>query len=281
MALRLSSMADESRLINFEGTEDADPDMPTDTRAAVQSLDFETAERIVENQRLSTCQKLRTSSQQFIRESEQEQQEIQRQLERRQQILEEKTEIAVQDVKLEYQTRFTLLVERHRSEAEDLKNRWIRLHTHAEGVARKKIDDLIHTSKVLASLQSFESARDVRDRTLQQEQDIIANEVRSSDEHFRRHFEVMIQRHQQQYEALFQEMNREIELAKGGAMVEDTKMRAESQFEENLSPVKMIKKISGSGFTHLEKKSMISVISPGKLKSMRSPPPKVSQNLIG
>ena len=275
-------MADESRLINFEGTEDADPDMTTDTRQAVASLDFETAERIVENQRLSTCQKLRTSSQQFLRESEQEQQEIKRQQERRSQILQEKTEIAVQDVKLDYQTRFTLLVERHRSEAEDLKNRWIRLHTHAEGVARKKIDDLIHTSKVLASLQSFESAKDLRDRTMQQEQDIIDNEVRAGDEHFRKHFEIMIQRHQQQYEALFQEMNREIELAKGGAMVEDTKNRTESQFEENLSPVRMIKKISGSDFSHLEKKSMIGVLSPGKLRNVRTAAPaKMSETLLG
>lgn len=274
-------MADEARLINFEATEDADPDMTTDTRQAVDSLDFETAERIVENQRLSTCQRLRASSQQFMRESEEEQKEIQRQQERRSRLLAEETELAVQDVKLDFQTRFTQLVQRHRSEAEELKNRWIRIHTHAEGVARKKIDDLIHTSKVLASLQSFESAKDVRDRTNRDELEIIANEVRPSDEHFKRQFEIMIQRHQQQYEALFQEMNREIDLARGDAQVKDTQMRAESQFEESLSPVKMIGKISNSDFTHLEKKSMISVLSPGKLKDMRTPPAKISETLVG
>ena len=275
-------MADEARLIDFETTEDADPDMTSDTRKAVQDLDFETAERIAENQRLSTCQKLRASSQQFMRESEEEQKQIQRQMERRARLLEEETELAVQDVKLDFQTRFTQLVLRHRGEAEDLKNRWIKIHTQAEGVARKKIDDLLHTSKVLASLQSFESAKDVRDRTNRNELEIIANEVRPGDEHFKRQFETMIQRHQQQYEALFQEMNREIDLARGDAKVRTTEMQTESQFQESLSPVKMIGKISDSDqFSHLEKKSMISVLSPGKLRDVRTAPAKISETLVG
>lgn len=275
---RLSALADQSRVLDFQTTEDADPDLTNDIRDAVAQLDFETAERIARNTELASLQRLRTSSQQFFSQSEEALRETDDKVTRERERISREAAIAIDCVKNDFQNRFTRLVIGHRREAEDLKNKWISHHSRAEAVARKKIDDLIHTSKVLASLQSFASAKDVRDRTHSQEAQIIADEVAPGDTHFREQFEKMIQRHQHQYNSLIEEMNRGIELARGEAAVQESKARRQGALETALSPVKMMERINDSNLSPLEKRSLIMHMSPGRLSDMRSPQPKMAES---
>jgi hypothetical protein len=171
---------------------------------------------------------------------------------------------------MEYQDIFTAMVARHRQEVENLKVRWLEHHQRAEGVAHLKIDDLLHTSKVLASLESFDAARDVRDRTMTDTERIIADEVEAGDTHFRTQFEALIERHRHQYAGLLRGMNEKIALARGRGAIDLTRHGTQAKFEEAMSSVELLRQISGSSLSAHEKRSVISNLSPSKMSGRQS-----------
>jgi hypothetical protein len=172
------------------------------------------------------------------------------------------------------------MVQRHRAEADDLKGDWIRHHQRAEKLARHKVADMIHTSQVLASVESFAVAKRLRDDARNNENMYIGDEVHTVDQSFREQFRAMIHRHEQQYETLTDEMKKKMELAEGEGRIAEAKLRADSQYEEAHSPVKMIEDISHADFSPLEKKSIIMSLSPGRLNTIRTSPVKISPSLF-
>ncbi|KAK8889708.1 hypothetical protein M9Y10_034461 [Tritrichomonas musculus] len=268
---RLANLTNKKPEINYTETDNADPNMGTDTRAAIDNLDFETAERITNNSRLSNHNYLRDTSAKLVMDLDEEDNRLRLEGLRIAQELERQAEDAAANITHDYQSRFVRLVTQHRQEADDLKERWIQHHRHAESVATKKIDDLKHTSKVLASCECYEAAKDLRDRTQLNEEQIKLNETSPVDQHFRDQFETMIRRHQEMYNALFNEMNTKIHLVRQEARVQNEKENVDITYREALSPVDMMKKISQSGEMSLaEKSSMIRTMTPSKLSPLSS-----------
>ena len=268
---RLANLVNARPEINYMSKEDADPNIGTDTKAAVENLDFETAERITYNSRLSNHNYLRDMSAKLMMDLDEEDNRIRLESMRIEEELEREAEEKAMDIKHEYQTKFTRLVTRHRREAEELKEKWIQHHNHAESVAMKKIDDLKHTSKVLASCECYEAAKDLRDRTVLNENQIILNETNPVDQHFHAQFDTMISRHQEMYDALFAEMNNKMQLVRQDAKVQNQKEGVELTYREALSPVEMMKKISKAGDMSIaEKTSMIRTMTPSKLSPLSS-----------
>lgn len=268
---RLANLTVKKPEINYTEVEDADPNMSTDPRAAIDNLDFETAERITNNSRLSNHNYLRDTSAKLVMDLDEEDNKIRLESLKIAQELERQAEDAAANITHEYQSRFVRLVTQHRLEADELKEKWIQHHRHAESVALKKIDDLKHTSKVLASCECYEAAKDLRDRTQLNEEQIKLNETSPVDQHFRDQFETMIRRHQETYSALFNEMNTKIHLVRQEARVQSEKENVDLTYREALSPVDMMKKISQSGEMSIaEKSSMIRTMTPHKLSPLSS-----------
>jgi membrane-bound lytic murein transglycosylase len=226
-----------------------DDTLPTDIHNAIEAFDYRLAQRISDNSRRVHSGILQSGSLHFQEQLTEEVQSYHEDLVQANHSIERELENQLSRVKQDYQTKFTELVDRHRREAEDLRARWISHHEQAESVARKKVNDMMHTSKVLALLESYESAEGLRVRTETEQLEIIAQEVRQGDEHFRKQFTGMIQRHAQQYDGLFGEMTRLMNIAKGKANLQKTAMKSKSQEKLSLSPVRMIREIEASEFS--------------------------------
>ncbi|OHS99310.1 hypothetical protein TRFO_34284 [Tritrichomonas foetus] len=268
---RLANLVTAKPEINYTEKDDADPNIGTDTRAAVDNLDFETAERITMNSRLSNHNYLRDTSAKLMMDLDEEDNQVHEEKLRLENTLKERAEEDAQTIKHEYQSKFARLVTKHRREAEELKEKWIQHHNHAESVAMKKIEDLKHTSKVLASCECYEAAKDLRDRTVLNENQIIYNETNPVDQQFHSQFDTMISRHREMYDALFVEMNNKIHLARQDADVQFVKENVELTYRTALSPVEMMKKISQSeDMSIAEKTSMIRTMTPSKLSPLSS-----------
>jgi hypothetical protein len=263
-------------VVHSSSSRDDDIGLRADRRRTVDSLDFEKAEVDAANAR----EALRPDVTRFHEFAEQEQSALVQHVRDYNAKMQLEIGSLVEEIRHKGQTKFTELVMRHRREANDLRIRWIKNHEQAEAVARRKISDMLHTSKVLASLESFENARDLRDRTQGGEDEIVAEEVRSGDAHFRTQFERMIRRHKQQYDTLLVEMDRAIELAKGEFKVKRAKFKGETEFEQAMSPVRTLNRIYDSEFSAIEKKSLVASLSPSRLKEVRSPAPTLSRSLM-
>jgi hypothetical protein len=277
---RFASMSTEHITIDLTKTEVIEVNPGEDAGTVIANLDFERAELIAASQHNDHTDLLRTSSNRFLLESERYQSDLRDEGDRECARIRHEVQIEIEDIKEDYQTQFTVAVQRHRTEAEDLKALWIAHHQRAEGIARRKLDDIIHTSKVLASLESFESARKLRDDARDNEDSYIAEEVKAGDDHFRSQFRVMIQRHEQQYDALAEEMARKIELAQRNGDIREAKVKGGVQADEAHSPVKMMNDISQADFNPLEKKAIINTLSPGRLGDIRTSPVKLSPRLF-
>ena len=268
---RLANLTTRETEINYLTKEEIDTTVGTDPRDAIDNLDFETAERITNNSRLSNHKYLRDTSAQLIRDLDETDQQIRFERLRISQTIEREAQEASAMIKQEYQSKFARLVGQHRIEAENLKQRWIQHHKEAETVAMKKIDDLKHTSKVLASCECYDAAKDLRDRTQLNEDQITFNETSQVDRHFREQFETMLARHQEIYDALFREMNTKIKLVEDQVQLKKEKENIELSYRQSLSPVEMMKKISASADMSLaEKSSIIRTLTPSKLSSINS-----------
>jgi hypothetical protein len=259
--------------------EETDDALPDDPRDAIDVMDYGTAARITEKARRAQANALQAGAQHFQDELLRDLQGQQLRATQDTQSIERHLEERLADVKQQYQTKFTQLVEVHRRQAEELRLRWIQNHERAEGVAKKKIGEMLHTSKVLALLESYDSAESLKTRTQENQSEIIAQEVSQCDDHFRKQFTVMIQRHGQQYDALFSEMTRMMGIARGSANLKKTTVKCRTQEEASLSPVKMINDIEKSRFSPVEKRKLIASLSPGKLNAARSPPAKLPETL--
>lgn len=271
MSVKFVKLGEEPLDINFQDAEDADPDLGEDTRNAIENMDFEGAAKISGNISLSKSNFLRSSSMQFTLERDQDINQIRELSFRKSQSIQAKSEEIVNQILTKYQKKFLELEKIHREEALTLKNRWIAHHQQAERIATKKIEDLRHTSKVLASCECYDAAINLRDTTTENEEQILNDEIRPGDYLFESQFRTMLDRHKEQYQSLHDQMESEMDIIRGDAEVEDVKVRSEAAYQEALSPVKMMQKISTSEeLSTLDKKSIIVTLSPGRLSEVSS-----------
>jgi hypothetical protein len=273
-------MSSESKRIDFSKTDTTDVEFTGDATTLVENLDFEQAERLAASKHQQETNLVRDSSARFNADCQRYQAEIREEVGRQKQRIRREVQFQIEDIKSACQTEFTEMVQRHRAEADDLKADWVRHHQRAEKIARHKIADMIHTSQVLASVDRFESARRLRDHARNNEDMYIGDEVHTVDASLREQFRAMIHRHEHQYETLADDMKKRIELAEGEGKIAEAKLRADAQYEEAHSPVKMMEDISRADFSPIEKKSIIASLSPGRLNTIRTSPVKLSPSLF-
>ena len=267
MSRRLQNLVNSSAKpeIDFTDSRNADPKIGFDAKDAVEKLDYETAEKITDNAHLKSHNFIRDTSNQIMNDIEKKDIDMRISQQMETERIELQAEIKAEDIKHNYQTKFTQLVLQHRKEAEALKEKWIQDHQRAEALALKKISELKDTSKVLATCESYVAAKDLRDRATINEEQLISEETDAVDEHFRLQFESMMERHNDAYNSLYNEMMNKIHFTKQKAKLKSQKLDVETTYKEALSPVEMMNKISKSpDLSIIEKTSIIKQITPSR-----------------
>ncbi|OHT12497.1 hypothetical protein TRFO_17665 [Tritrichomonas foetus] len=280
MTRRLVKLVDSYKTpeIDFTNPDDADPNIENNPESAIEQLDFETAEIITSNNHLTEHNALRDNANQLIMGIEETGDHLTNESQIIGEKLEQGAEIKAEDIKHHYQGKFAQLVSKHRNEAEAFKEKWIENHKRAEAAALKRIEELKSTSKVLATCECYEAAKDIRDKTTINEEANIREETDPIDSHFREQFEAMMARHKDLYRSLFYEMHHKINYYRQKAKVDHERANVDIVYQEALSPVEMMKKISNSEhLTVAEKISIIRQTSPSKLSPLNS---RVSSQLI-
>lgn len=181
--------------------------------------------------------------------------------------IESETQLQLQEILSKYQQQFVKFESEDREEINQIRKKWISAHEAAEYNAKKKIQNLLHTSKVLASCKCYGVAINVRDSVETGESNIIDQEVKQIDLTYQKQVLLIIKKQNGRYNSLYLQMKKELLEAKQKGEMRRKQADVQFQYEVSMSPIKMITKIANDESLPLDqKKKLIHELSPRKNK---------------
>lgn len=248
-------------LIDLPTAEEVDPTDPV--QEAIENYNYEEAARIVQSTQSIHLENLDEDVEILLKRRESELTKKHSDDEKCIAELKEETDQIISTIVINYQKEFNKLVRMQKEQMEELKKQWAIEHSRAEEHANKKIDDLYHTSKVLASCGCYERAIGLRDKIVNAKGKIMENECHSIDKQFQEQFLALNKRHKITMEALYNKMKREIELEEIISKDTQSIIYKNERVSESMSPIKSIIDINCSNeLTMEDKRELINRLTP-------------------
>ena len=234
-------------------------------RKSIQTLDFEEAERLSNENKKNQSDQLNQTTNDFLKYNESVKREAQCATEIACLTIELHVDDQIRKCVTDYFIKYQHLKEEQFEEIEACRSEWIDAHEMAEGIGKEKVNNQLFTSQVLASNKIYVEAKTVRDKAYLDERKTIKDETDRIDKPFKARFEKMLKRHKFEIDALYNEMIKEIDLIKSGGEVEKKAQKNQEKVELARTTVDSLSDVAKSNsFSHVEKQSIISELSPKK-----------------
>lgn len=212
----------------------------TRQREAVESLNYEAAKKMSQTRQRDLKKKSITLSENAKEKVQKEQYDFDLKFIKKREKNRQEAERAVKTITNIYQRKFVEIEAIQRTEAEKLKDEWIEQHEKQEQIAKFKLGQAIHSSKVLISSEYFDSAIEIRNEVESNELQLIEKETCPIDEIYRKRFIAMIERHRTQFDSLFNQMEQEISITREDYILRERELETTFTFNKAMSPVKAI-----------------------------------------
>ena len=230
---------------------------------AVANLNFEEADRLTRLWNDQVQDDLTSTRIEIENEQESQRQKLQRYADKQERRIESETELKLLNTVKQYQDLYKQLKANQDREVTQLQQTWIKTHEDAVNVARNKIDNLLYTSKVLASCECYDNAKTLRNKVHEEEDTIVNKETKAIDKHFKKQFERMLERQQAALDSLYKQMKNDLESIRGQSNIAKVAVRSHEKINLAMSPMNSIHNISLlNNFTMDQKKSLIADLTP-------------------
>ncbi|EAY06450.1 hypothetical protein TVAG_149360 [Trichomonas vaginalis G3] len=175
----------------------------------------------------------------------------------------------------DYKNRFLQMKAAQLEEIEQLRSEWISSHDRAEQLGNQKVESLLYTSKVLANCKCFDEAKTLRNNVQENTDNILKNECKEIDNHYKQHMINMIARHESMLDGLYNQLLNDIKIIEGQGKIDRSVVKSQEKIGIAMSPSKSIQNVATSRDISMnDKKLIISQLSPRKSPSPSSKSPR-------
>ena len=157
---------------------------------AVANLNFEEADRLTQLWNDQVKDDLTTTRIEIENEQESQRLKLMIFADRQETQIDIETEMKLKNTVKQYRDLYRQLKSNQKREVTELQKTWIKNHDDAVNLARHKIENLLYTSKVLASCECYDQAKTLRNKVQEDEDNIVSKETKAIDKHFKKQFGV-------------------------------------------------------------------------------------------